>query len=92
MGLFENETSVSTEQVGVVRYPSADPEHYRRRNPQPIDVIAAWQLNYPLGCAVKYIARAGFKAQPGKTLAESAIEDLEKAVSYLQHEISRRKK
>lgn len=65
------------------------PAHYARLKPEPIDVIAAWRLNFNLGSVVKYLVRAGVKVQPGKTTLESEIEDLEKARVYLTHEIQR---
>ena len=55
------------------------PKHYANLSPEPIDVIASWGLNFNRGNAVKYIARAGKK--------NNEIEDLEKAVKYLQYEI-----
>lgn len=58
-----------------------NPHHYSRLDPQPIDVIAAWGLDYDRGCAVKYLARAGVK-DPAKE-----VEDLEKAITYIQHRI-----
>lgn len=59
------------------------PPHYGGDLPtEPIKVIRAWGLNFALGNAVKYIARAG-KKDPGKTL-----EDLKKARFYLDDEIS----
>lgn len=59
-----------------------NPSHYTDLKPEPIDVIAAWRLNYDRGCAVKYVARAGRKA------GADEIEDLEKAIRYLQHEVT----
>lgn len=56
-----------------------NPEHYTRLNPEPIEVIEAWELNYRLGNAVKYISRAGFK--------DDRIIDLKKAIWYIQREI-----
>ena len=50
-----------------------------------IKVLRAWQLNFALSNAVKYIARAG-KKDPAKT-----IEDMEKARWYLDREIARLK-
>ncbi len=41
-------------------------------------------LDFDLGNAVKYILRAGRKAEQGKTDAEKRREDIEKAVFYLQ--------
>lgn len=58
-----------------------NPKHYSRLSPQPIDLINDWGLNFNLGNAVKYIARAGHKTD--------AIEDLQKAIFYINYEISR---
>jgi hypothetical protein len=49
-----------------------------------IDVVEAYNLNFSLGSALKYILRAGKK--PG----ESSIEDLNKAIWYLQRELDLR--
>ena len=48
-----------------------------------IDVIEAWGLNFNLGNAIKYIARAG-KKDPKKYK-----EDLNKAVWYINNQISK---
>ena len=56
-----------------------NPEHYNRLNPQPKDVIRAWELNFNLGSAVKYISRAGHK--------DDIVQDLEKAREFLNFEI-----
>jgi len=48
---------------------------------EPIKVIAAWDLNFNLGSAVKYISRAGKKGP--------ALTDLKKAVFCLQQEIKK---
>ena len=50
---------------------------------ETIKVIEAWGLNFTLGNALKYISRAG-KKDPSKT-----IEDLQKALFYIQYEIDR---
>lgn len=61
------------------------PSHYHATSGiEVIDAIEAWDLNFSLGCAVKYCARAGHK-DPSK-----AIEDLRKAVWYIEREIERR--
>ncbi len=52
---------------------------------EAIKVIEAWELGFHLGNAVKYISRAGEK-DPTKE-----IEDLEKAVWYINREIERKK-
>lgn len=61
------------------------PPHYASLKPEPIDVIESWQLGYHLGCAVKYIARAGKKE------GAPIIQDLQKAAWYLNREIERLK-
>ena len=60
------------------------PEHYGGKdNPyEVIKVVRAWGLSFSLGNVVKYIARAG-KKDPAKRL-----EDLHKAMWYLQEEIN----
>jgi len=60
------------------------PDHYGgKENPfEVIKVIRAWDLSFSLGNTVKYIARAG-KKDPAKRL-----EDLHKAMWYLQEEIN----
>ncbi len=61
------------------------PAHYGGAdNPyEVINVIEAWDLNFQLGNAVKYIARAG-KKDP-----DTLRQDLEKAKWYLEREISK---
>lgn len=66
-----------------VNDPINNPSHYAEgRKYEPIHVIRDWNLNFSLGNAVKYISRAGRK-DPTKT-----IEDLKKAIFYIQNEIS----
>lgn len=59
------------------------PSHYNVGKIEVIDAIEDWNLNFNLGNAVKYIARADHKGEP--------VEDLEKALWYIRHEIERRK-
>ena len=59
------------------------PGHYNFGKYEVIDVIDDWKLGFSLGNAVKYIARAG-KKDPAKE-----VEDLKKAVFYINHEIER---
>lgn len=61
------------------------PSHYGGEdNPyEAIKVIEAWDLNFSLGSAVKYISRAGKKPN------ESTLRDLRKAKQYLEFEIDR---
>ena len=53
------------------------PDYYRSLDPEPIDVIKSWNLDFCLGNVIKYVARAGKK--PG----ESRDKDLHKAMHYL---------
>lgn len=55
------------------------PAYYRRGNIQVWDFIRDQGLNFHLGNAIKYICRAGFKS--------SKIDDLKKAIHYLQNEL-----
>ena len=66
--------------------PVNHPAQYTDGQIEVIDFIDDKQLSYCLGNAVKYISRAG-KKDPTKT-----IEDLQKAVWYLNHEIEKRKR
>ena len=43
------------------------------------DFIRDQGLNYHLGCAIKYIVRAGYK--------DSKTDDLKKAIHYLENEL-----
>lgn len=59
------------------------PQHYGGKNNtyEAIKVIEAWNLDFCLGNAVKYISRAGKKD------ASKELEDLNKAVWYLNRRI-----
>ena len=59
---------------------SNHPSHYcEGRKYEPIDVIEDWNLGFLTGNALKYISRAGRK--------NDELEDLEKAVFYLNRRI-----
>lgn len=59
------------------------PKHYTS-HPSGIEVIEITRhMNFCLGNAIKYILRCDLKGKP--------IEDLEKAIFYLNDEIKRRK-
>lgn len=60
------------------------PNHYVANGVEAIEVIQAWCLGYELGCAVKYILRAGRKSKA------TEIEDLRKACRYLRFTLSAR--
>lgn len=60
------------------------PDYYKSGGLEAFDVIDAFDLNFNLGNAFKYIARAGKKGDK--------VEDLRKAVTYLNREIKKEKK
>jgi hypothetical protein len=55
------------------------PAYYTRGTIECWDFIRDQQLNYHLGCAIKYICRAGYKDNKQK--------DLQKAIHYLENEL-----
>ena len=57
------------------------PTYYTRGSIECWDAIRDWGLNYHLGCAVKYICRAGYKD------ANTKASDLKKAIHYLENEL-----
>lgn len=60
----------------------SNPAHYTQgRKYEPRKVIEDWKLGFYTGNAVKYISRAGRKGD--------AVEDMRKAVQYLNWEIER---
>ena len=59
------------------------PAYYQRGSINVWDFIRDQGLNFHLGNAIKYIARAGRK--------DSKIQDLEKAIHYLENELHHEK-
>ena len=57
------------------------PAHYNAGRFEVIDVIEDWDCGFNDGNAIKYIARHRHKGKP--------VEDLRKAVWYLEREIAR---
>ena len=68
-------------QLYVVERPKVS--HYQSGGIEPIDYINSHNMNFNIGNCVKYCSRAGLKGD--------AIEDLQKAIHYLQFEIERLK-
>lgn len=52
-----------------------------------IDIVR--HMNFNLGNVIKYVLRAGHKEEKGLTSKEKQIEDLKKAVFYLNDEIKK---
>lgn len=59
--------------------------YYCKGKYEVIDIIEAFNLNFCLGNAIKYILRAGVKTP-------DRLQDLEKAFDYIKHEIEKEKK
>ncbi len=55
------------------------PRYYKRGSWDVWDFIRDQGLNFHLGNAIKYVCRAGYK--------DSKIEDLQKAIHYLENEL-----
>ena len=60
------------------------PPHYTRGSIEVWDYIRDQGLNYHLGNAIKYICRAGYK--------DDKIQDLKKAIHYLENELHHEEK
>lgn len=58
------------------------PSYYNKGKYEVIDVIEDWDLGFCLGNTIKYIARAGSKDN------NSELQDLEKALWYLERRIA----
>lgn len=86
-GCWGSDLEVIPETAPKVADDAPTPPHYLDGRPaqyEPRFVIAAWDLTYNLGSAVKYISRAGRKGS-----AEDHVRDLEKARDFLKFEIER---
>jgi hypothetical protein len=60
-------------------------DYYCKKVMEAIDVIEAFELNFCIACAVKYLLRCWRKGDDGDSLR-----DLEKARAYIDREIKRR--
>lgn len=63
------------------------PSHYTDGKIEVIDYIEDKQLGFCLGNAIKYISRAGKKKSGNMSDKEKEIEDLKKAVFYINYRI-----
>lgn len=64
-----------------------NPKHYTDGKIEVIDYIEDKNLGFALGNAIKYISRAGKKHSADKNDKEKTIEDLRKAVWYINRRI-----
>lgn len=83
--LSEDAKDALASQLITMEEPASDPvnhpAHYKTGGIETIDFIEAKEFNYNMGNAVKYISRAEHKG--------NKKQDLEKAVWYLNRELSR---
>lgn len=61
------------------------PNYYQTNGVECIDVIRNRTFN--IGCAIKYLWRAGLKKEEGLSDKEKEIEDLQKAIFYINDRI-----
>jgi hypothetical protein len=87
-GCFDQDEEVCEEAYEIVKNsvaipndPVNHPSHYTKGKIEVADFIADQKLNFDRGNAVKYVCRAGSKDP------EKEIQDLEKAIWYINHEI-----
>ena len=57
------------------------PDHYKSGKFEVIEIIEEFNLGFNLGNVIKYVLRAGKK--------NNTIEDLKKAIKYLEFEIAK---
>ena len=57
------------------------PKYYNIGDIEVIDFIESWGLNFNLGNVIKYVTRCNYK--------ENKIRDLQKAIYYIEREITR---
>ena len=83
------ETLIMTQVTDRVNHPS----HYAwLKDKCGIEVLdIARHMNFNLGNSIKYILRSGHKSEEGMSDKQKQIEDLKKAIFYLNDEIKRLK-
>lgn len=74
---YAREFSMAEEKKEQVNHP----KHYNHGKFEVIDVIEDWELDFHIGNVVKYVSRAGRKND------DTEIQDLKKALWYLQRKI-----
>ena len=73
------------EQIDMVNHPS----HYTS-DPSGVEAIEITRhRNFNVGNAIKYLWRAGLKEDASKDMLQKQVEDLRKAVFYINDEIAR---
>jgi hypothetical protein len=65
------------------------PQHYTS-DPSGIECIQITRYrDFNIGNAIKYLWRAGLKQESSKDIVDKTIEDLEKAIWYINDEINK---
>ncbi|HLR34551.1 MAG TPA: DUF3310 domain-containing protein [Tissierellales bacterium] len=77
---YGTKTGIDTDLLKQYEYGVDSPIHYNKGEYEVIDVIEDWGLNFNLGNVIKYIARCNHKG--------NKVKDLQKAIWYLQREIT----
>lgn len=83
---YNNRPDYWDDGVSKTNDPVNHPSHYTKGKIEVADFIADQNLNFDRGNVVKYVCRAGSKDP------EKEIQDLEKAIWYIEHEIKMLKK
>ena len=65
-----------------------NPGHYTRWKIEPVTYVMRNDMEFWRGNIIKYVSRAGYKPQPGKTAVEAEITDLQKAIRYAEMRIN----
>lgn len=74
---YIREFSMAEEKKEQVNHPT----HYNHGKYEVIDVIEDWEVDFHIGNVIKYVSRAGRKTD------DTEIQDLKKALWYLQRKI-----
>lgn len=77
---YDNEILTSNNNV-------ESPNYYTDTKIEPIEYIEDKNLGFCLGNAIKYISRAGKKKSAAMSDKEKTIQDLKKAIWYLERRI-----
>jgi paraquat-inducible protein B len=82
---FYDQSIKMKEQIDMVNHP----KHYTS-DPSGVEAIENTRhRNFNIGNAIKYLWRAGLKEDPSKDKLQKQVEDLRKAVFYINDEIAR---
>ena len=82
---YYDQANEMKKQIDMVNHP----KHYTS-DPSGVECIEITRhRNFNIGNAIKYLWRAGLKESVGKDVREKQVEDLRKAVFYINDEITR---